>query len=198
MVAKDNETYGIVDRKLVSQVSKAVPLNGEALERITDPHIRVSLLLQKEFGLRREEAIKFIPCYADRGDRIVLKDAWTKGGKQRELPVRTESQRHALIEAHCVAGLGSLIAPGRDYDAQRRVYEAQTSKAGLSKMHGLRHEYAQWRYAELTGWEALVRDGSPSRDLNEEQKRIDHETRLTISHELGHERPQISAIYLGP
>ncbi len=197
VVAKNNDAYGIADRKLVSQVSKAVPLNGEALQRITDPYIRVSLLLEREFGLRREEAIKFIPSYADRGDRIVLKATWTKGGKEREMPVRTESQRHALIEAHRVAGLGSLIAPDRDYDAQRRAYEAQTSKAGLSRMHGLRHEYAQRRYEELTGWEAPVRGGPSSRDLTWEQKRIDGEARLTISQELGHERRQITAIYCG-
>ncbi len=151
-------------------MSQAVPLNGETLERITDPYIRVSLLLQREFGLRREEAIKFIPAYADRGNRIVLKATWTKGDKERELPVRTESQR--------------------------RVYESQTRKARLSKMHGLRHEYAQRRYAELTGWEAPVRGGPSSRDLTEEQKRIDCEARLTISHELGHERRQLTAIYL--
>ncbi|MGH8605179.1 MAG: integrase, partial [Gammaproteobacteria bacterium] len=85
----------------------------------------------------------------------------------------------------------------RNYDARRRVYEAQTRKAGLSKMHGLRHEYAQRRYAELTGWEAPVRGGPSSRDLNEEQKRIDREARLIISHELGHERIQVTAIYCG-
>ncbi len=197
VVAKDNETYGIADQKLVSQVSKAVPLNGEALERITDPYIRVSLLLQQAFGLRREEAIKFIPSYADRGDRIVLKATWTKGGKEREMPVRTESQREALQNAHRVAGLGSLISPDRNYDTQRRVYEAQTSKAGLSRMHGLRHEYAQHRYEELTGWEAPVRGGPSSRDLTVEQKRIDREVRLIISQELGHERTQVAAIYLG-
>ncbi|MGH8606289.1 MAG: hypothetical protein ACREX9_02360 [Gammaproteobacteria bacterium] len=76
------------------------------------------------------------------------------------------------------------------------MYERETMRAGLSKAHGLRHEYAQRRYAELTGWEAPVRGGPSSRDLNEEQKRIDGEARLTISRELGHERQQVTAIYL--
>ncbi len=52
------------------------------------------------------------------------------------------------------------------------------------------------RYEELTGWEAPVRGGPSSRDLTLEQKPIDGEARLTISQELGHERRQITAIYL--
>ena len=38
----------------------------------------MSLELQQAFGLRREEAIKFIPSFADRGDHLVLKASWTK------------------------------------------------------------------------------------------------------------------------
>jgi hypothetical protein len=33
----------------------------------------MSLELQRAFGLRREEAIKLNPSYADRGDRLALK-----------------------------------------------------------------------------------------------------------------------------
>lgn len=50
----------------------------------------MSLELQREFGLRREEAVKLVPRLADQGDRLVLKDSWTKGGgKPREVPIRT-------------------------------------------------------------------------------------------------------------
>ncbi|GAB3112559.1 hypothetical protein GCM10027217_41860 [Pseudomaricurvus hydrocarbonicus] len=31
--------------------------------------------------------------------------------------------------------------------------------AGLSKLHGLRHAYAQERYRELTGWNAPANGG---------------------------------------
>jgi hypothetical protein len=36
-----------------------------------------------------------------------------------------------------------------------------------------------------------------SRELTAEQKVIDREARLTISAELGHEREQVTAVYLG-
>ena len=64
-------------------------------------------------------------------------------------------------------------------------------------MHGLRHHYAQARYVELTGWKAPAAGGPTSKQLNPDQKWIDREARLTISRELGHEREQITAVYLG-
>jgi hypothetical protein len=109
----------------------------------------MSLELQQAFGLRREEAIKFIPSYADRGDHLVLKDTWTKGGKAREIPLRTAEQREVLDRAHHLAGRGSLIPATRTYIQQLRVYEGHTARAGLSKLHGLRHAYAQQRYLDL-------------------------------------------------
>jgi len=81
----------------------------------------------------------------------VLKASWTKGGKDRVIPVRTEAQRTVLNRARRLAGLGSLIPNSRNYRQQLRIYEGHTSRAGLSQMHGLRHAYAQNRYHELTG-----------------------------------------------
>ncbi len=70
-------------------------------------------------------------------------------------------------------------------------------RAGLHHMHGLRHAYAQNRYEELTGWKCPAAGGSDSKSLTPEQREIDHEARLTISRELGHEREQVTAAYLG-
>ena len=89
VLAHDNAHYSIPHRQYVTNLSKARPLNPEALARVRDPYVRMSLELQRAFGLRREEAIKFQPMYADRGDRVMLKDSWTKGGKAREIPIRT-------------------------------------------------------------------------------------------------------------
>ncbi|MBN4054020.1 integrase domain-containing protein, partial [Haliea sp. AH-315-K21] len=61
VVASDNAHYGIGSRELVAKESKATFLEQEKLDKITDPHIKMSLELQKAFGLRREESIKFIP-----------------------------------------------------------------------------------------------------------------------------------------
>jgi len=195
-VARSNEHYGIPDRVFAGTGSKAKTVDGQDLERVRDPYVRISLELQQVFGLRREEAIKFCPRYADRGDRLVLKASWTKGGKARVIPVRTEAQREVLGRAHRLAGRGSLIPGERSYREQLRAYERHTANAGLSKLHGLRHAYAQRRYEELTGWPAPAA-GGPSRSvLTAEQHAVDRTARLTISQELGHEREEIAALYL--
>ncbi len=83
------------------------------------------------------------------------------------------------------------------YVDQMRIYEAETNKVGLHKMHGLRHRYAQERYHELTGWLAPA-CGGPTRDeLSEDNKLDDAVARLAITQELGHGREQVTAVYLG-
>ena len=145
VVAKNNDYYGIGKRELVAKDSKAQTLDQQKLNNIDNPYIKMSLELQAEFGLRREEAIKFSPHYADQNDHIRLKSSWCKGGRERTIPIRTETQRDALSRAHKLAGRGSLIPPHLKYVQQMRIYEKQTLKAELNKMHGLRHAYAQAR-----------------------------------------------------
>jgi hypothetical protein len=197
VIARSNDHYGIPERIFASDGSKAKTIGETDLEKVRDPHVRMSLELQSAFGLRREEAIKFAPSYADKGDHLLLKASWTKGGKARTIPVRTPEQRHVLDRAHRLAGSGSLIPSERNYRQQLRVYERHTANAGLSNLHGLRHQYAQSRYEELTGWKAPAAGGPPARMLSTEQWAADREARLTISRELGHERRQIIAIYCG-
>ena len=196
-VAQGNDYYGIASRQMVSAVSKAKSLSTAQLARITDRHVYLSLELQRAFGLRREEALKFRPNYADRGDRLVLKASWTKGGKSRVIPIRTDEQRKILGRVWQLAGKGSLIPTERSYIQHLRVYVRQIMNAGLSKMHGLRHAYAQERYFELTGWKCPVVGGPKSHILSSNDQRIDKQARLTISRELGHVREQIVAIYIG-
>ncbi|MDE0410709.1 MAG: integrase domain-containing protein [Gammaproteobacteria bacterium] len=197
VIAKSNEFYGIPDRRFVTNENKARDLTEAQLSKVKDNHVRMSLELQRTFGLRREEAMKFTPSYADKGDRIQLKASWTKGGKPRTIPIRTETQRDVLDRARSLAGFGSLIPPHRSYVQQLRVYEGHTTRAGLSSMHGLRHAYAQDRYEELTSWKCPVAGGPGREALSPEQRALDHEARLTISQELGHERSQITTAYLG-
>lgn len=197
VVARSNDHYGIPDRQFVTNVSKARTVTDPDLAQVHDLHVRMSLELQQAFGLRREEAIKFQPAFADKGDHIALKASWTKGGKSREIPVRTEAQRSVLNRARQLVGNGSLILSARNYRQQLRIYERHTANAGLSKMHGLRHSYAQQRYQELTGWRAPAAGGPIATALTVGQKRVDQAARLTISLELGHERIQVVAIYLG-
>lgn len=197
MVARSNDAYGIADRRFVTNVSKANTLQAPQLERLTDTNSRLSLELQAAFGLRRAESIKFNASFADRGDTLVLKASWCKGGKERAVPIRTTEQRALLaaVRAHC--GKGSLIPAALNYEAQLDRFKYQCSLAGIHGVHGLRHAYAQGRYEELTGWRCPAQGGPHSRQLTPEQKALDRAARLQISRELGHEREQVTAIYLG-
>jgi len=197
VVARFNEHYGIPDRRFVTNESKAKTVTREQLEKVRDGHARMSLELQQAFGLRREEAMKIRPFVADQGDHLTLQGSWTKGGRERIVPIRTDQQREVLDRAHRLAGRGSLIPGNRNYVQQMRIYEGNTRRAGLHHMHGLRHAYAQERYAELVGWLCPAVGGPVAKDLTAEKRKLDHEARLTISRELGHEREAVVGAYLG-
>jgi len=196
-LVKPNADYGIRPRSHVSDGTKRRDLDPAKLARVGDAHVRMALRLQAAFGLRREEAIKFAPSYADRGDRIVVKGSTAKGGRPREVPVLTDGQRKLLDEARELAGGGALIPAGRNYAEQRKIYEDRTRAAGLDRNHGLRHAYALDRYAALTGWKAPAAGGPQRRDLTPGQRRIDTAARLTVSFELGHGRVDVARNYIG-
>ena len=98
VVARENATYGIAERTLVSGVDKSRSLTTADLAKVTDPYTVLSLRLQAAFGLRRAESIKIQPAWADRGDRLALRPSWCKGGRSREIPIRTDVQQHLLDE----------------------------------------------------------------------------------------------------
>ena len=152
----------------------------DKLEQIPDLFIHMSLRLQALFGLRREESIKIIPEWADRGDRLVLKDSWTKGGREREIPIRTPEQRQLIDQAKAFAKGKSLVAPRyttyRDY---LKHFRYQCERVGIHAFHGHRHFYAQARYQELTGWACPARGGTESKQLTPKQKEIDRQARET-------------------
>nr|WP_286897503.1 integrase domain-containing protein [Achromobacter sp. UBA2119] len=114
----DNTQLGMAERRYVTNINTAREL-GVNLERVTDPHVRMSLQIQASFGLRREEAIKFQPSYADRGDHIALKGSWRNGGRERIVPITTAEQRDVLHAVHRLAGTGSLIPGDKTFTQQR-------------------------------------------------------------------------------
>lgn len=61
----------------------------------------------------------------------------------------------------------------------------ETAFAGIDRVHGFCHAYAQKRYAELTGRKAPAAGGLTSKQLSPEQKAVDRQARLTISRKLG-------------
>ena len=171
VIARDNEHYGIAKRQYVTNVSQSRELTTGDLAKVTDPYTHLSLRLQAAFGLRREESIKIRPQWADDGDRLVLKASWTKGGREREIPMT--------------------------YVEQLQRFKAQCMAAGIQHVHGHRHQYAQERYRELTGWACPAKGGPTSRQLTPDQKMADRQARETVSEELGHGRVQVTAIYCG-
>ena len=196
-VVGTNAEHGIGNRVYVTNRDKSRALDPDRLALVRDAHVRMSLRLQAAFGLRREEAIKFVPSYADRGGSVVLKAAWTKGGRAREIPIWNDGQRAVLDAARRLAGGGALIPGGRNYVEQRRVYEKQTKAAGLARMHGLRHRYAQSRFERLAGWKAPAAGGPRQRSLAPSERRVDRAARLAVSRELGHGRVDAASVYLG-
>ncbi|KJJ99196.1 integrase [Burkholderiaceae bacterium 26] len=199
VIPRTNAALGIDRRQYVTNQSKAHDVTPEALNRIKDERLRVSIELQRAFALRREECLKFQPAYATAAgpDKIQLKASWCKGGRAREIPLRTEYQREVLARASALAGTGSMIPQGQRYVERLKRYENATNRAGMSRLHCLRHEYAQQRYQELTGWECPAKGGPTARQLTLEQKAKDLEARLQISQELGHNREAITSVYLG-
>ena len=199
LIPRTNAELGIGRRTYVTNQTKALQIEDGALSKVGDDRVRLSLELQRAFGLRREESIKYQPGYAmkDNGDHIRLKASWCKGGRERIVPIRNDYQRDVLLRVSNFAGSGSLIPEGQQYKEQLKRYENETNRAGLHKLHGLRHEYAQQRYKELTGWNAPVNGGPRRRELTPEMKATDRTARLVISEELGHSREPITAVYLG-
>jgi hypothetical protein len=201
VMSKSNDAYGIARRRYVSNVSKGIQLAEAALAKIECPYVRWSLMLQRDFGLRKEEALLFQPSYAWHPERdaqwIHLKPSWTKGGRPRSIPVRTPVQVETLEGVAAFCGEGSLIPVGMKPHRQRGRYEYQTRRAGLSALHGLRHAYAQQRFYDFTGEPSPALGGKRRRDMTREERAADDVVRLAISEELGHSRVDILSIYLG-
>jgi len=197
LVANDNDHYGIGRREFVTNESKALHFDLSRIDKIEDKYVRLSAELQREFGLRREEAMKLIPAIADRGDQLVLTGSWCKGGKERTIPIRTPGQRSVLNQARQHVGDRSMIPPGRTYVQHMGLYKRSMHQVGLGRTHGARHLYAQQRYEELSGRLPPALGGLSRADMSREERSRDDDVRLIISREMGHERIQIVAIYIG-
>ena len=196
VVMRENARYGIGDRKAARGYRDGLELDRAKLAVVRDQRVRFSLELQAAFGLRREEAIKFRVAQADRGDRIVLKASWCKGGRARSVPVLVDAQRDLLDRVRAFAGRDSLIRPEEKYVQQMGRFERDTRRAGIPKSHRLRHGYAQRRYRDLAGFPCPAAGGKPVREMTREERRRDAFARRTLAAELGHGRVDVVAVYV--
>lgn len=194
----NNKKLGIKNRVHVTNISKAVSLEQKHLDKINDSCVKDSLRFQAEFGARREEGIKVNAFKADKGTHLEMQGSWCKNGRPRDIPITTPEQRSLVNELKDKYGNNSLIPPDKSYKQQMNTYKNAVPKAGLDGTgHGLRHNYAQLRYKELTGKESPVCGGKHQKDMTKEERIIDREARLTISEEMGHGREQIISTYIG-
>ena len=199
VMPKTNAVYQLAPRPQAALVSKAITLDDDILAQVDDPYVRMSFELQRAYGLRRKECIMLTPWLADQGTVLFLQRTWTKGKRERAIPLTWPEQRDVLDRAKQLVRFKShsLIPQDLFYYQQRNRYCHWARKLGLPPLHGLRHNYACRRYADLTGWAAPVA-GGPSREaLTPEQQQQDRAARQQISRDLGHERLAIVALYIG-
>ncbi|MCC6048724.1 MAG: integrase domain-containing protein [Thermodesulfobacterium sp.] len=160
-------------QKFLSFLSQKEDIRAQALYH--------SVQLQREFGLRLRESLAIktetISKALETGTLHLTKTDGTKNGREREIPILTESQREALKKALDFMkenGLFSL-APTETLKEQyrfayevKREFEAQTGERFT--FHGERHAFAQ----------RLISEG------------VD---RATVSAWLGHGREEITKVY---
>ncbi len=118
-----NKALNIGSRKYVSETNRA--LVNPDFSKITNDNLKVSLELQRVFGLRREESLKIQPHLADGGNELKLYSSWCKGGRSRAVLLLTEEQRYWLEKAKEIAGRfgNSLIPENKNYIQHRYVYD---------------------------------------------------------------------------
>lgn len=121
----------------------------------------------------------------------------TKGGRARTVPVYLDSQHRAIETAAAVQdGDQSMVPPSQSWSQWRngglRDGREILKQHGMTGYHDLRAAYACDRYAVLAGCLAPVCRQSPlPEDID------DQDARQTISRELGHNRVEIVAAYIG-
>lgn len=204
LVKENNECYQIEKRQYTPRANKA--LHHLDLSKCSDPMIRLSLEAQSLFGLRREESMKLVISEAWKGDSLMIKSSWTKGGIGRVIEITNEAQRQWLGKAQKQVPFGqSLIPKERSYKQHLSRYQQQTKLMGIKQCHGLRYAYAQRRYHELTksldpkgkGLICPLAGGKADEKLSDTEKKLDVRARRILSRNLGHSRISITRIYLG-
>ena len=197
IVPRTNKELGIEDRVRLPIQDKAFSLT-EDQKRVLPIYMNLSLRLQEEFGLRREEAAKFILSKAQYKNHIKLKSSWTKGGRERIISIINENQRKLLNEIQEFAPNQSLIPSHMNYGQYISHHKHILAGAKIPGSHGLRHQYAQQRYIKLANGILPPRMGGKAQsELNDEERKIDIQARLIVSQELGHSRLDIARQYLG-
>lgn len=166
--------------------------------RAFDPYVANQLLAELRFGLRVKEAIMLRPWRADAGEALLVDDG-TKGGRPRVVPLRNQEQRDALsyLKTQVRSRNGSLADPSLALKQAITRYYVVMRAAGITRKglgitsHGLRKEFANRVYFELTGVRSPVQGGPPI------DRVVDRDARLRLVEHLGHARESVGSAYVG-
>ncbi|MEQ6436253.1 integrase domain-containing protein [Comamonas sp. w2-DMI] len=163
-----------------------------------DPLVALQAEMVAAFGLRVMEACAMRPIECDRGNHLAITYG-AKGGRGRQVPITSQYQREVLDKAKQYAGKhNGFLRTNRftQKQAYRRFYYI-LEKAGVNKAeagvsaHGLRHEYANDIYTQVTG------EASPVNHGKRVSKEQDRKARSQVTEALGHSRLAITSNYLG-
>ena len=159
--------------------------------------------MARTFGLRFKEAsllnTRQALRQAERLGRINITQG-TKGGRgkgvDRWVPV-DQHQISLLKETAELQGRAdNLIPPDNTYiqwrDHAYYHWRAVNKDTGIKGFHDMRAAYACERYLELTGFPAPVVTGT-----RQAHKTLDTQARVILSQELGHNRLDVIAAYIG-
>jgi hypothetical protein len=187
---------GAISRDRVRVVANK--LIGQGKERVA-----AAGLLCRELGLRRKEAslldLRLAKHQAETLGRVNI-TAGTKGGRgryvDRWVPVSEHTIR-AIDLASKAAGGGSTLIPAGQSLAQwltkvSKEWSNAAASVDLGTLRDLRAAYACDRYAEITMAPAPVVAGTRVAD-----KDVDGLARQVLSQELGHNRTDVVAAYVG-
>ncbi|AJE03597.1 integrase domain-containing protein [Geobacter pickeringii] len=190
IVARDNSAYGVsrqgcrynpqqANGAKLAEIRATLHTQAEGGDRVA-LMMRAADALRQQFGLRAKESLLTSKTIG-RDGRTYLVVEGAKGGRPRELEVRTVGQQAAVrLVAGTAERLGNanhrLIPPElalkEAYDAQRNTWRALGgTRENGAHMHAERHAYAQARLGE-TG------------------------DRRTVAEELGHGRESVTAHYV--
>jgi len=156
--------------------------------------------LAQDFGLRSKEAslLNAKKAYFQAIERgtVSVCDG-TKGGRSREVPINSERQIETLRIAANSQGEARAVMPENESWKEwregglRETREAAAELSSARGLHDLRASYACERYEALTGHPA------PCNGWKIEDREADRDARMKIAKELGHNRIEVVASYIG-